>query len=238
MYRNFLIIFLLLSVSAMAQQSPRILVFSKTNGYHHASIPDGIAALQRLGAANGFTVDTTTNTAMFNNDTLKQYAALVFLSPSGDLFNNQEKAAFQTFIRSGKGFAGIHAASTPEKQWPWYGQLVGAVFNGHPEQAPGVVVVADTQHEATRHLPARWPWTDEWYNFKNITTDLHVLLKADETTYKGGTNGPDHPLAWYHSFEGGRSFYTALGHRPEAYTNPLFLKHILAGIQYAIGTTH
>jgi type 1 glutamine amidotransferase len=225
------------AVTAYAQQAiPKILLFSKTNSYQHASIPDGIAAITKLGRENGFETDTTTNTAWFTADTLKKYAALVFLSPTGQLFTPTQKAAFVQYIHNGGGFAGIHAASTPEKEWTWYGQLVGAVFNGHPPQpVNGAIVVADTANAATRHLPKRWLWKDEWYNFRNIAPDIHVLLKADESTYEGGTNGPDHPLAWYHPFEGGRSFYTALGHLPAAYSDPLFTKHILAGILYAIG---
>jgi type 1 glutamine amidotransferase len=232
-----LLLFSVCLTTAIAQPlRPRVLIFSKTNGYHHASIPDGIAAIIQLGKEHGFDADTTTNTAWFTADTLSHYAALVFLSPSGDLFTPEQKTAFQQYIRGGGGFAGIHAASTPEKSWTWYGHLVGAVFNGHPpDPVPGTIIVADHDHAATRHLSERWKWKDEWYNFRNIVPGLHVLLKADETSYQGGTHGPNHPLAWYHAYDGGRAFYTALGHLPEAYQDPLFLQHISGGIQYAIG---
>ena len=217
------------------EKTNRVLIFSKTAGYHHASIPAGIAAIMKLGIQDHFLVDTTTNSNYFCDDSLKHYSAVIFLSPSGNILDTAQKTDFKRFIEAGGGFMGIHAASTPEKAWTWYGHLVGAVFVNHPEPQTGNVIVADHQNNATKHLPEQFSWKDEWYNFRDIQPDLHVLLQADESSYKGGTNGKDHPLAWYHEYDGGRSFYTALGHFDEAYTNPLFIKHIEAGILYAIG---
>jgi type 1 glutamine amidotransferase len=130
---------------------------------------------------------------------------------------------------------GIHGASAGEYAWPWYGRLLGAVFNGHPVQQQAIFKVIDPNHSSTRHLPALWHIKEELYNFKNFNPDIHVLLVVDESSYKGGTNGTYHPMAWYHKFEGGRAFYTALGHADDKYIEPLFLKHILEGIQYAMG---
>jgi type 1 glutamine amidotransferase len=229
-------IIVLLSTIAQAQPAhKRILVFSKTTRYHHESIPAGMAAIQKLGKVNGFAVDTTTNAAYFKEDSLKKYAAVVFLSTSGNLLDTVQKTDFRRYIEAGGGYMGIHSASASEKEWVWYGQLVGAVFSDHPEPQPGVVVVADAKDPSTKKLPARWAWKDEWYNFREVPRNVHVLLMADETTYKGGKNGTYHPLAWYHQFDGGRAFYTALGHFDEAYSNPLYLGHILAGIEYAMG---
>jgi type 1 glutamine amidotransferase len=227
---------LLLSIIAQAQSvQKRILVFSKTTRYHHESIPAGMVAIQHLGKLNGFEVDTTTNAAYFTEDSLNKYAAIVFLSTSGNLLDTVQKTDFRRYIEAGGGYVGIHSASASEKEWIWYGQLVGAVFSDHPEPQSGVVVVADAKDPSTKNLPARWGWKDEWYNFKEVPHNVHVLLMADETTYKGGKNGAYHPLAWYNQFDGGRAFYTALGHFDEAYSNPLYLGHILAGIEYAIG---
>jgi cytochrome c len=214
---------------------PKVLVFTKTAGYHHSSIADGIIAIQKLGTQNNFEVDTTSSAAWIQEDTLKKYAAVIFLNTTGDLLNNYQEADFERFIQAGGGFVGVHAAADAEYDWGWYGRLVGAYFNGHPEQQEAVVNIADSTNDATSHLPNPWKRKDEWYNFKKIGNDLHVLLTIDERSYKGGTNGNLHPVTWYHEFDGGRAWYTALGHTEASYTDSFFLGHLLAGIQYAIG---
>jgi type 1 glutamine amidotransferase len=224
------------SLTTFAQKKvPRVLVFSKTMRYYHESIPSGMIAIQKLGKENHFDVDTSTSPFVFTEDNLKKYAAVVFVSPGGDVLDTSQQADFERYIQAGGGYVGIHAATTMEYGWPWYGQLAGAFFNGHPEPQQGVVVVADSTNAATRHLPKRWTRFDEWYNFKTQVPDVHVLLTVDESTYKGGLHGAYHPIAWYHNFDGGRAFYTGLGHFAEAYSEPLFLQHLLAGIQYATG---
>lgn len=234
----FLLVFSLsVPVLSVAQSNtPKVLIFSKTLRYYHESIPSGIAAIMKLGQANGFDVDTTKNADFFTDNSLKKYAAIIWLSTTGDVLNPSQQAAFERYIQAGGGYVGIHSASASEKDWEWFGKLTGAVFVNHPpDPVDGIVQVADAKDPSTRHLPKRWKRKDEWYNFKKRMTDVHVLLTADETTYQGGTEGTYHPLAWKHSFDGGRSFYTALGHLDEAYNDPLFQKHILAGIQYSIG---
>jgi cytochrome c len=215
--------------------SPRVLIFLKTGGYHHASISNGVEAIRKLGGQNNFKVDTTSSATWITEDSLKKYAAVIFLNTTGDLLNNYQEADFERFIQAGGGFVGIHAATDAEYDWGWYGRLVGAYFNGHPEQQEAIVNIADSANDAARHLPKPWKRKDEWYNFKKIGNDLHVLLTLDEHSYKGGTNGNLHPVAWYHDYDGGRAWYTALGHTEASYSDPFFLEHILAGIQYAIG---
>jgi type 1 glutamine amidotransferase len=212
-----------------------VLIFSKTSGFHHESIPAGIRAIQNLGQEHGFQVDTTTNAKLFTAAELKRYQAVVFLSTTQDVLNDEQQTAFQQYIRSGRGFVGIHAATDTEYDWPWYGQLVGAYFNGHPAVQLATVRVTTTTHPSTAGLPASWPRTDEWYNFRNINPNLTVLATLDESTYSGGTTGLNHPIAWYHEFEGGRAFYTGGGHTNESFDEPLFRQHLLGGIQYAIG---
>jgi type 1 glutamine amidotransferase len=222
-----------LSCSSGPEPQPlelRILVFYKTSGFYHASIPAGIRAIRQLGAANGFRVDTTRQAQKFLFDTLQQYRAVVFLSATQDVLSDAQQTAFEQYIRSGKGFVGIHAATDTEYDWPWYNRLVGAYFNGHPAIQP-----ATSRVSAPRHLPAAWLRTDEWYNFRSVNPDVRVLATLDESTYTGGTNGANHPIAWYHAFEGGRAFYTAGGHTAESYAEPLFVQHLLGGIQYAMG---
>src|ERR1700676_4585655 len=133
--------------------TPKVLVFTKTAGYHHASIADGIIAIQKLGRQNNFEVDTTSSATWIQEDTLKKYAAIIFLNTTGDLLNNYQEADFERFIQAGGGFAGVHAAADAEYDWGWYGRLVGAYFNGHPEQQEAVVNIADSTNDATRHLP-------------------------------------------------------------------------------------
>lgn len=221
---------------------PRILVFSKTSGFYHNSIPDGMAAIQQLGKENGFDVDTTRDAAFFNQDTLDKYSAVVFLSTTGDVLNHYEEAAFERYIQAGGGFVGIHAAADTEYDWGWYGRMVGGYFLDHPgitdtfpNVQEGVLIVKDKQHGSTKHLPAEWKRTDEFYSYKKMNDAVSVLMTIDEKSYNGGKNGDNHPMSWYHEYDGGRAFYTALGHTKESYAEVNFLQHLLGGIQYAIG---
>jgi cytochrome c len=216
---------------------PRVLVFTKTTGFRHSSIPAGKEAIMKLGAEHGFAVDTTENANYFNEDSLKKYSAIVFLNTTDNrdsLLDYRQENAFERYIQAGGGFVGIHAATDAEYQWGWYGRLVGAYFASHPEQQEAVLNIVDKNHPSTKHLPDQWKRKDEWYNFKKLNKDVHVLIKIDEKSYSGGTNGDDHPMAWYHEYDGGRAFYTELGHVEEAYQDEKFLKHILGGIEYAI----
>ncbi|MEO6523129.1 MAG: ThuA domain-containing protein [Mucilaginibacter sp.] len=214
----------------------RVLIFSLTKGYHHASIADGILAIQKLGAENNFDVDTTTNPAKFTDADLKPYKAVIFLSPTGSFFTDEQKSAFQNYIHKGGGFVGIHAATDCLFEWEWYGKLVGAFFIKHPKIQQANLVINDQTNISTKMLPANWPHTDEWYNFKDVNPDIKVLISVDEKSYTGGEMNGNHPIAWYHNFEGGKAFYTALGHTKEDFTtDTLFTQHLLGGIKYALG---
>src|SRR5215203_307232 len=215
--------------------NPRILVFAKTEGYHHESIPNGMAAIQKLGSQNEFEVDTTTDANMFTEDRLKNYSTVIFLNTTGNVLNHHQEVAFERYIQSGGGFVGVHAATDTEYDWGWYSRLVGANFESHPQIQEAVLHVVDSSIAATRGIPARWKRTDEWYNFKKLNEDVKVLMTIDEKYYEGGKLGNIHPMAWYHDYDGGRSFYTALGHTEESYADPVYLKHLLGGIQYAVG---
>jgi len=221
---------------------PRILVFSKTTGYHHESIADGNIAIRQLGMEHQFDVDTTTDASWFVEDSLKHYAAVVFLSTTGNVLDYRQRAALERFVQSGGGYVGIHAAADCEYDWHWYGRLVGGYFLDHPgihDSFPniqqGVLEVVDTGNDATNFLPRPWKRTDEYYSYKELNPDVHVLLKIDETSYKGGHKMGDHPMAWYHEYDGGRAFYTELGHTKESFSEENYLRHLLAGIRYAIG---
>ena len=214
---------------------PKVLVFTKTAGFHHSSIPLGVQAIFKLGSENNFDVDTSSDAGLFQEDSLKKYSAVVFLSTTGNLFNQYQRNDFERYIQAGGGYVGVHAATDANYDWGWYGRLAGGYFNGHPQQQEATVKVADSTDISTKHLPALWKRKDEWYNFKKLSKDIHVLLTIDEKSYQGGTNGDFHPVAWYHDFDGGRAWYTELGHTDESYSEPAYLKHLLGGIEYAIG---
>ncbi|MEJ2003908.1 MAG: ThuA domain-containing protein [Cyclobacteriaceae bacterium] len=216
----------------------RVLVFSKTAGFRHESIGAGIEAMKKLGQKHGFEVDTTEDSEQFNEENLRNYKVVVFLNTTGDVLNKQQQNDFERFIQAGGGFVGVHSATDTEYDWPWYGGLVGAYFVSHPNN-PNVRTatfnVVDDEHIATDSLPSEWERTDEFYNFKDIHDDLNVLVTIDESTYEGGINGDFHPMSWYHEYDGGRAFYTAMGHTDESYSEALFLKHLWGGLQYALG---
>ena len=176
----------------------KILVYSKTAGYRHSVIPNGKKAIEKLGKENGFGVDVTEDSSVFNEDNLKKYAAVVFLNTTGNVLNNQQEAAFERFIQAGGGFVGVHSATDTEYDWIWYSKLVGGQFDSHPKQQNAKLNVVDKSHPSTKHLPDVWERFDEWYNFKNLNKDVHVLIKIDEKSYEGGKLGDDHPMAWYY----------------------------------------
>ena len=222
-------------LNSCSEREKHVLVFSKTEGFRHGSIEDGIKAVKKLGVENNFKVTATEDAAYFVEDSLKQYSTVIFMNTTGDVLNNVQEADFERYMQAGGGFVGVHSATDTEYDWPWYNKLVGAYFNGHPRIQEATLHIKDKTHPSTRHFGDKWLKSDEWYNFKNINPDINVLVTIDETTYEGGTNGPDHPISWYHEYDGGRAFYTEMGHTNETFTNPDFLKHLLGGINYTIG---
>src|SRR5688500_9951436 len=229
----------LLGLVTTRSQESRVLVFSKTAGYRHSSIGVGIAAVRKLGQENGFSVDATEDAAAFTSKNLARYSAVVFLNTTGDVLDAAQQDDFERYIQAGGGYVGIHSATDTEYDWPGYGLLAGAYFNGHPNNPnvrKGTFRVLDKSHPSTQGLPDRWKREDEFYNFKSIAPDLRVLVDIDETSYQGGTNGARHTMSWYHAYDGGRAFYTNMGHTDATFSEPLFLRHLLGGLRWAMGT--
>ncbi|MFB6721016.1 ThuA domain-containing protein [Kribbella sp. NPDC056345] len=215
-----------------------VLVFSKTAGFRHDSIPQGIQLIRDLGAANSFTVATTEDANAFTATNLAQYETVVFLNTTGDVLNATQQSAFETYIRGGGGYVGIHSAADTEHDWPFYGELVGAQFASHPAIQQATERIESRAHAATAHLGQSWVRTDEWYNFRtNPRSSAKVLATLDESTYSGGSMGGDHPITWCKNVQAGRSFYTGNGHTQASYAEPAFRSQVLGGIRYAANRT-
>ncbi len=220
------------SAGSMASKKS-ILVFSATRGFRHESIEDGIKAIGKIASRNGWKMVATEDSAVFNEKNLKKFNTIVLLNTTGNVFGQNEEAALQQFVRKGGGIAGVHAAADCEYEWPWYNQLIGGYFESHPAIQSATMKVKE-QHVSTEHLGASWVHKDEWYNYKSVSPSIKVLLELDETTYEGGKMGNNHPIAWYQEFDGGRVFYTGLGHTSEAYQDEKFLIHLENGIRYTM----
>lgn len=217
----------------MAPTKPfRILVFSKTAGYRHDSIPAGITSTRDFSERTKlFDVDASEDAGVFTPASLGQYAVIILLQCIGPFLSSDQIEALKGFVRAGGGIVGIHGAAAGMPEDEWYGRLIGAHFDSHPQPELGNVTVDDGQHWIS--MESRIDWMDEWYNFRThprSNPNLKILLKGDTTSFNGGKMGEDHPLAWCQEFEGGRSFFTALGHFQEAYRDKWFLEHMFKAI--------
>lgn len=240
--------------SAVAQKQFKVLLITETAGWHHESILNGILALEKLADRHNFELVRQQIAIPISEDRLKDFDAVIFLSTTADIFNDEEQQAFENFIRSGKGFVGIHAASDTEYDWQWYNGLVGRMFHIHPAQQTAKLKIIDHNFPGLEHFPDTLLWTDEWYEFgPEKTSGLNYLITLDENTYDpkvtwknrdldvngnqvdriGNGMGNFHPISWYHEYDGGRAFYTALGHIEGVYEDPWFLEHLYGGIYYA-----
>ncbi len=219
----------------MTAQESQVLIFNKTEGYHHESIPTGTATIKKLGDLNNFKVTETDDAGQFTENNLKKYQLVIFLSTTGNVLNEAQQKAFEDYMNLGGNFFGIHAATDTEYDWKWYGDFVGAYFLSHPKIQEANVIIEKPLHPTVAHLPKIWTRTDEWYNLKDISPKINVLLSLDETSYEGGENGETHPIAWYKELEGGgKSIYTGGGHTEESYSEPDFQEHLLQFILFAL----
>jgi uncharacterized protein len=233
----------LVVLTADAATPKRLLLYSGTTGYRHASIEPGIEALKALATREGFAVDATEDPNVFTADKLKSYSVILFLStttnpkdPASEWFVGERREALQGFVRAGKGIVGIHAAADSHYHWPWFIQLMGGAFERHPKGTPaGVLTVQDTKHLSTRGLAKTIPHTDEWYYYKDYNPRMQLLITVDPASI-GEADANPNPISWAHEFEGGRVFYTGLGHTPETYREEFFLKHVAGGLRWAAGT--
>jgi type 1 glutamine amidotransferase len=221
----------------------KILIFSHTTGWRHPSIETGIAALTELGEDAGYDVMSSEDPDVFSTAVLEDIDIVLLLnnttSPKDeatDWFDeNGRGEAFQAFVRSGGGVVGVHAASDSHYFWPWYGQMIGGYFERHPKGAPeGRLSVVNSATKATNHMPAAFTRADEWYWITDFNPEVELLLTLDPSSIGEPDVNPK-PISWRHEFDGGRVFYTAMGHTEESYSDPVFLQHVRGGIDWAAG---
>lgn len=222
-------------IAAVVLPAPfQVLVFSKTAGFRHDSIETGVQCVKSLGESNNFQVDHTEDSATFNAENLKKYQVVIFLNTTQDVLNDEQQTHFEKYIQNGNGFVGVHAAADTEYDWPFYAELVGALFLSHPAIQKATVNVLDSKHISTKHLPKTWERTDEWYDYKAAPAPgVKILCSLDTNSYSGHKMGENHPIAWYHNYKGGRAWYTGMGHTKETYAEDNFKKHLLGGIYWA-----
>lgn len=236
-------VFLFTTSFAQEKKQFNALLVTKTAGWHHESINEGVTAIKELATRNFFNVQWHQEGATVTDKYLENFQVIIFLNTTGDIFKEDEQKAIEKFIKAGKGFVGIHSASDTEYGWEWYTKLVGRMFKIHPAIQTAKLRLTENKFSGLDQFTDGQFWTDEWYEFSpETTTDLKYILAVDETSYnakvqwgekKGEGMGSFHPVAWYHDYDGGRSFYTALGHMPAVYSEPAFLNHIYAGIYWA-----
>ncbi|MCH6484796.1 ThuA domain-containing protein [Pseudoxanthomonas sp. LH2527] len=222
-----------LASPARAESPDRVLIFTKTAGFRHDAIPTAVATLTTLAADAGMVADHTEDAQAFTADNLARYRVVIFASTTGDVLDANQQAAMETFVREGGGFVGVHAAADTEYDWPWYGRLVGAYFRNHP---PGLQSTHVQPERDGKPAGERWPVTDELYNYRaNPRPQVSVVATVDEQEYDGGEMGDDHPIAWCHAFDGGRSWYTGLGHDAKVYDDANVMAQLRRGLAYAAG---
>jgi uncharacterized protein len=237
------ILFSGLATTLLAQNQYNVLLFTKTAGFHHISILEGVEAIRKLGERHHFNVDWQESSRTFTASNLEKYQVIIFLNTTGDILDDEQQKAMEDFIRAGKGFVGIHAAADTEYQWEWYTKLVGRMFRTHPKIQTALLRVVSADFPGMETTPGTRVWTDEWYQYQDEqVSDLKYLMTVDEKTYdpvvRRGDNviegmGDFHPIAWYHHFDGGRAYYTGLGHVPSTYSDPVFLDQLAGAIWWA-----
>ena len=230
-YLSILLLFIVVSAS---QAQKKVLIFTKTTGFRHDNIEKGVVVLKDILKKENIGSYHTEDSNVFLSDSLKSFDAVIFFSTTGTILDDAQKKSFENYMRSGKGFMGIHAAADTEYQWPWYGELVGAYFASHPAVQEAKINVLKRKHKSTKHLDKVWIHKDEWYDFKDVKPGIHVLMTLDETSYKNGRMGKFHPIAWFREYDGARMFYTGLGHTKESFDEVNFQKHLIGGVKYII----
>lgn len=242
--RHLCFLFALVFLGCQPPKPKSLLIYTRNGeGFVHDNIAASVEALERLASENKYEVQVTGSPDFFTPENLKQIDCIIFSNSNNEAFTSRnQRDAFKNYIESGGGFVGIHSASGSERQWPWFWAMVGGKFVRHPALQKFELKVIDQENPATSFLGETWSWEDEVYYLDHLNPDIHVLLAADLRTVEDDTKDEFHrnrfgdytPIAWVHEFDGGRQFYTALGHKQEYYSNPQFLQHLLGGIKWVL----
>lgn len=233
--RQLLIILFLctLFLNACKEYDTHILVFTKTEGFRHDCIPVAKKCLKNICGTNEWKFVSSEDAGIFNKEQLQKFDVVVFLNTTGDILNEAQQSAFEKYIRNHGAFLGIHAAADTEHDWFWYGNLVGTYFKSHPEIQKAEIVVKDSSHVCCNHFPKDWQPIDEWYNFKSQPhSNCQIVLELNEASYTGGEMNGNHPITWWQNYDGGRAFYTGLGHTKEIYKDPIFIQHLDSALKW------
>lgn len=242
-----LLMAVLLAAPTVAQAADRaaggsILIYSGTTGFRHDSIPAGIQAITKIAKARGLSVVASEDPSVFSADRLRKFSAIVLLScttdpknPASEWLTGDRRTALQQFVSRGGGILAIHAAADSHYFWPWYGHMIGAHFARHPKGTPtGTITVTDPSHPAVAGLAPTTRRTDEWYYFDDYDPTAHLLVTLDPQSIGEKDVNPN-PVSWAREIDGGRVFYTAMGHTKESYSDPWFLRHLADGLDWVLG---
>ncbi|MCK4921692.1 MAG: ThuA domain-containing protein [Bacteroidales bacterium] len=243
-----IILLVFISIGSQAQNDSytgkQVLIYTRNGeGYVHDNIDASVEALVEICETMSVSAIISDDPDVFESKKLKKFDAVIFTNTNNEAFvNEKQREIFQEYIRSGKGFVGIHSACGSERDWPWFWSMLGGKFVRHPKFQEFDIKVIDPGHLSTKDLELTWKWEDECYYIDHLNPAINVLLAADLTTitddkrnvYPGTVFGDLFPLAWYHEFEGGKVWYSALGHKIEHYKDIDFRNHLKGGIQWVL----
>lgn len=236
------VLLLLWAITALAQKKNILIYTHNGKGYVHENIATSVKALEEICQKQGWKTSHSDAPQTFDDD-LSKYHCIIFSNTNNEAFDTEsQRDNFKKYINQGGAFVGIHSASGSERQWPWFWSMLGGKFVRHPVLQPFTIKVVQKNHPATASLPAIWAWEDEFYYLNQLNPDIQILLAGNiaelkddkKAEYPGATFGDYFPLSWCHTFDGGRQFYTALGHKASYYADPLFRAHLLGGIKWVM----
>jgi type 1 glutamine amidotransferase len=226
------------SSSFSAQEKPKnVLIFSKTEAFRHSSISKGKDFFSDMGKKNHWEMTFSENSELFSDKSLANYDVIVFLNTTGNILNDNEQEALKGYLESGKGFVGIHSAAYTEVDWKWYTNMIGTSLDTHVKEINAELSARlDTKHPALEGWNEKEVFFTEWYNFKQpIGKHINILTTLNEDSYKGLKMNSSHPISWYHLYDGGKVFYTELGHSEATYDDLRFYNHIQGALQWVLG---
>jgi uncharacterized protein len=241
--KKFIFMLTLFSATVAFAKTKNILIYTHTNPkyYVHSNINKRALEIKKICESLKYTATISDNPEVFTNENLKNFDCIIFCYNNDEAFYTEsQRTAFINYTKRGGAFVGVHSAASAEPKWPWFTNMMGGFFVRHPDEQKFTIKVIDAQHPATKHYKPEFQRQDECYNLHLLNPDIKILLAADLSTvadeekYKVSLFGNYIPLSWYHTFDRGRQFYTALGHPENSFDDADFVKHIKGGIIWAM----